>query len=888
MIRLQLPVEPGARFGPYEILSAIGAGGMGEVYRARDTRLDRTVAIKILRDTHSDLDPRFAREAKAIAALAHPHICTLFDIGNERGTDYLVMECLEGETLAARLQRGALPLDQAMKTAIEIGDALDLAHHAGIVHRDLKPSNVMLTKAGAKLLDFGLAKLVAAGPGGMTRSVTVETVSGQGTIVGTLQYMAPEQLEGRDADPRSDLFAFGAVLYEMVTGRRAFVGKSQASVIAAILESDPAPISTAQPLAPPVLDRVVSKCLAKDPEARWQTARDLVDELAWIEQGIRTPDVANANAPVGAPTFPWTTTGAVVALAFVAVTGLSVALGAFLRAGSRGKLPETSVRFSVSPPVGSGFARSPDNTFLALSPDGSQLALVATTMTGPTRIWLRPLSAFDARPVAGTEGATSVFWSPDGGSLAFFAGGKLKRADLTGNAILTLCDLPEGTGFTGTWGSDGRILFAPVRTHTILSVPAAGGAPAAEVRLNESRGERSLQWPWFFSDGRRFVYVARLQNGSRDLMLVEAGKAPHPILSVASNVEWIDPDFLVFARREGTLVAQRFDLSSGRTVGEPILIAQSVDYVFGPGRAMFTVSRNGNVAYQSQQTQRMIWIDRAGKELESVGPPGEDYHSVRFSPSGGELLFGRMQAGTGSLDLWTVDLRRGVETRLTSDAGNELGGIWLPGGRSVAFAADRGRPPPHLFRKDLVTGAEDEWLPGGEFQVADDVSPDGTTLVFSEAAGTGKWNLSLLALTGSRTRRPFLPSPFNVMSARFSPDGRFVAFGSDESGRLEVYVAPFPTGAKVRVSAGGGVSPRWSRDGRELFYMSSDGQLVVVPVRTRPSLELGTPVSLFMSGEMAKRGDYDVSPDGKRFIAVVPGAETPVAVIQHWTPDDGR
>ena len=860
---------------------------MGEVYRARDTRLDRTVAIKILRCTASDLNPRFAREAKALAALTHPHICTLFDIGREGDTDYLVMECLDGETLTARLQRGALPLDRALTTAIEIGGALDLAHHAGIVHRDLKPSNVMLTKTGAKLLDFGLAKLVTGGPGGMTTPVTVQTATVQGTIVGTLQYMAPEQLEGRDADPRSDLFAFGAVLYEMVTGRRAFVGKSQSSVIAAILEADPAPISAEQPLAPPALQRVLNKCLAKDPEARWQTARDLVDELKWIEQGIRTPDVINANASAGMRTFRWTRTGAVVALAFLAVTVVSVAL-AFLRVGSRGNLAEPSVRFSVSPPVGSGFARSPDNTFLALSSDGSQLALVATAPAGATRILLRALSAFDARPVAGTEGATSVFWSPDGRSLAFFADGKLKRVDPTGNAILTVCDLPEGSGFTGTWGSNGRILFAPGRSDAIYSVPAAGGTPAAEVRRNESRGETNVRWPSFLTDGRRFVYVARVRDGSRTLMLAEPGKAPRPIVPVASNVEWIDPDYLVFARREGTLVAQRIDLSSGRAVGEPVSIAQSVDYTYGPGRAMFTVSRNGNVAYQPQQTQRVVWTDRAGKVLESVGLPGEDYRYLRLSPDGGTLLFNRMQAGTGTFDLWTADLRRGVETRLTSDSGNDMGGVWLSGGRAVAFTADRGSPPPHLFRRDLVTGADEELIPAGPFQVPEDVSPDGTTLVFSERNERGKWNLSLLTLTGSHARAPFLPSPFNVAGARFSPDGRFVAFSADDSGRLEVYVAPFPTGAKVRLSGKGGGTPRWSRDGRELFYLSLDGDLVAVPVRTRPSLELGTPVSLFMSEEMAKWGDFDVSPDGKRFIAVVPGAEMPVAVIQHWTSDVGR
>jgi eukaryotic-like serine/threonine-protein kinase len=880
-------VQPGERLGPYEIVSAIGAGGMGEVYRARDGRLDRTVAIKTLRDAHSHLNPRFAREAKAIAALAHPNICTLFDIGHEAGTDYLVMECLDGQTLAARLERGALPLDQALKTAIEIGEALASAHRAGIVHRDLKPSNVMLTRAGAKLLDFGLAALTTTGPGGTTTPAVAETITAAGSIVGTLHYMAPEQLEGRDADPRGDLFAFGAILYEMVTGQRAFAGKSQASVIAAILENEPAPISTAQPLAPPALQRIVSKCLAKDPDARWQTARDLVDELTWIAQGLRNPDVSSHNAPIGVRTFHWTTMRAVVALALVAVIVVSVALGAYLLGRSSGNPSVTPVRFSVSPPAGSRFWRSNDNTFLALSPDGSQLALILSAPGGATRIWLRPLSAFDARPVAGTEGATSVFWSPDGRSLAFFADGKLKRVDLRGNAILTVCAV-DGSGFTGSWGSDGRILFAPVAGDSILRVPAAGGTPGAEVRRNESRGERNVRWPLFLPDGRRFVYVARLQDGSRELMLTEAGKVPRPILPVASNVEWIDPDSFVFTRRDGTLVAQRFDLSTGRIVGEPTPIAQSVDYLYGPGRAAFTVSRNGNVAYHSQQTQRLVWIDRAGTELESVGPPAEEYNRLRLSPDGAELMFGRLQAGTGGLDLWTFDLRRRVETRLTSDPGNEMSGVWLPDRRSVAFAADRGTPPPHVFRKDLVTGAEDEWVPAGRFQLVDDISPDGTTLVFSERTGSGTWNLSLLALAGSHTRRPLLPAPFNVMNARFSPDGRFVAFDSDDSGRFEVYVSPFPTGAKVRVSAGGGGSPRWRRDGRELFYLSSDGHLVAVPVRTRASLELGTPVSLFMAGEIAKRADFDVSPDGKRFIAVVPGAETPIAVIQHWTSEVGR
>ena len=854
---------------------------MGEVYRARDTRLDRTVAVKILRDTQPDLQARFAREAKAIAALAHPNICAVYDIGREASTDYLVMECLEGETLAARLHRGALPLDQALRAAIEIGSALDKAHRAGIVHRDLKPSNVMLTTAGVKLLDFGLAKFRAASQSPETKATLTETLSGDGRLIGTVPYMAPEQLEGREADARSDLFAFGAVLFEILTGRRAFAGESQASVIAAILEHDPPPISTLQPLTPPTIDRIVKKCLKKDPEDRWQTARDLVDELRWIGQDAKTSELQSG---ISAP--QRRVRAAVLVAAGVAVAAVSLALGAFFGAGPRGSLSETSARFLVLPPAGTAFARGPDSTFLALSPDGSRLALVAKGPTGETEIWLRPLSDLEARPVAGTEGATSVFWSPDGRSLAFPTGDKLKRVDLAGNAIQTVCDIPDGGGITGTWGGAGRIVFAAVSGQTILSVQASGGIPTVEVSRDESRGETGLQWPWFLPGPGRLVYVARLRDGKRMLMLIEAGKVPRPILSVASNVEWVDPDHFVFARSDGTLMAQRFDLAGGRTVGDPALVAQSVDYAFGSGRAMFTVSANGNVAYQPQQFQRMAWVDRAGKELESVGPPAE-YGPIRLSADGKDLLVSRMRPGAGTYDLWALDLRRGgVETRLTSDPGNHLGGVWMPGGRAVAFSADRGTPPPHVVRKDLATDAVDDWLPPGKFQLVNDVSPDGTTLVFSERNGSA-WDLSVLSLTGSRKRSALFQSPFHAMDGRFSPDGRFVSFTSLDSGNAEVYVAPFPVGARVRVSRNGGGKARWSRDGRELYYLSADRHLVAIPVRTRSALELGTPVSLFKA-EFAEKGggqeEFEVAPDGSRFITVVPGPRPPVAVVEHWIP----
>ena len=894
-----MPFTPGTRLGAYEVLALLGSGGMGEVYRARDTRLERVVAIKTLREDLAG-DPnrraRFEREARVVSQLNHPDICTLFDIGREGAIDYLVMEFIDGQTLAARLQRGALSIDQALQYAIAIGAALDAAHRAGVIHRDVKPANVMLTATGVKLLDFGIARTLAPastssdGAGPLESGATAaQALTEAGTFLGSGRYMAPEQLEGHDASTRSDVFAFGAVLFEMLTGRPAFAGETRASVIAAVLERDPPPVSSLRHRAPPALDRVVRKCLAKDPDARWQTVRDLVDELKWIAEGVDGLPVAVA------PSRRWRAIAA--AIAVVAVAAATVAATVFLRGSARDREPEgAQVRFWISPPNGAGFARGADTTFLALSPDGTELATVvadaaAGSGTESGRIWLRPTSALDARPVTGTDGARSVFWSPDGRSLAFFTEDKLKQIDLASETVLTVCDA-TGRRSTGTWGSDGRILFTSGTGETILSVPAAGGIPMVAVRRDESRGQSSIQWPSFLSDGQRFVYVVRLRDGSRQLMLTEADHPARPVLSLASNAEWVGAGYFVFARREGTLMAQRFDLDAGRIVGDPFLIAQSVDYAFGSGRAMFTASRNADVvAYQPQQLQRMIWLDRAGKEIAAVAQPAQDYGRLRLSPDGHDLLFSRMQVGSGSHDLWKLDLRRDVEDRLTADPGSDLGSVWLSGGRAVAFSADRASPPPHVFRKDLTTGEEEQWLPAGKFQLVDDVSPDGATLIFSELASRNHWELWFLRTGASHERSPVRRSPSTGIDARYSPDGRFVSFTSGDSGASEVYVVPVSKGATVRVSAMGGTTARWSRDGRELFYLAADGELIALPVRTRPSLVFGTPVPLFMASSIKQRRDqeeFDVAPDGQRFVAVVPSPQPAVAVVLHAVANVSR
>jgi len=871
---------------------------MGEVYRARDTRLDRTVAIKILHDTHSNLGARFAREAKAIAALSHPHICTLFDVGHEPastgsglGVDYLVMECLEGETLAARLRRGALPLDQVLKTAIEIGSALDTAHRAGIVHRDLKPSNVMLTRGGAKLLDFGLAKFrTTPNDGGVTAAIT-QSLSGVGVLTGTVPYMAPEQLEGREADARSDLFAFGAVLYEMVTGRRAFPGESQASVIAAILEHDPPPISTLQPLTPSTLDRIVKKCLAKDPEDRWQTTRDLVDGLKWIA-GATSTNVTVATPQRRQMPLTWK---AIVALAATCLLLIAAPVAIINRLRPPGSTPSggASVRFEIAPPVGAAFGNShaspglgvnAETTLFTLSPDGSRLAFLTTEPSGRRGIWLRPMSKLEPKLILGTEGADSVFWSPDSRSIAFSANGKLKRLDLAGGPAVPLCDVPGGGGLSGTWGS-GAILFA--QRGRIFRVPTTGGQPTTEVQPNASIGEISVAWPWFLPDGRRFLYLLRLPDREFRLMLADAGKPPVMVLSAMSNAQWVDPDYVVFAR-EGTLIGQRVDLASGRAVGEPFAIADSVEYTRGTSRASFSVSRTGALVYQAHPDMtQLVWFDRSGRELGSVGPQG-DYLTMRISPEGRRALIARADPRTGAYVLRVLDFERpDAETRLTSEPRSEMGGVWTRN-ESAFFSAETREGSLAIFYRDLGTGFEKRLpLPKG-LAGAEDVSPDGQ-LAFFQSTDDGP-NLWTMPVDASRAPSLLVAK---AIGARFSPDGRFVLSVSPESDRAEVFVQPLsPSSARMRVSTRGGDHPLWSPNGSEILYRSADGHIVSVPVRTSKSqtIEVGSPGTLFaIKGKWPWR-DFDMSPDG-RFLAIVPrlmAAEQSLTVVLNWTADVPR
>jgi serine/threonine protein kinase len=875
--------------GPYRIVGIMARGGMGDVYRATDVRLQRHVALKLLSHTSADDTQRierFLQEARVTAGLDHANIVKVFDVGVLDGRPYLVAELLDGETLRVRLGRGPLAEEEARRIAGEVAAGLVVAHAAGLVHRDLKPDNVFLTRSGVtKILDFGIAKLTD-GPAVADGLATLT-----GVLLGTAGYLAPEQIRGNAVDGRTDLFALGSMLFEMSTGQRAFAREHTIDTLHAILHDAPPNLLQAAGVSPD-LTAIVIRLLEKAPAARFQSAADLEWALIHIARTPAAPSVPQTSAGGLATTRPPRLRGravATIAAAAVAAIGL-VGIGIAVWSRPVSDARPIPVRFSVSPPPANRFQSDVEQTHLAFSPDGSQLAFIAGGSGGVRRIWLRPVSGVEPRPLTGTEGANSLFWSPDSRALAFFAGNKLKRLDLPDGAAVPLCDVAEGIGLTGTWGADGEILFASVEGDAIMGVSTRSATPTALITPDPSRGEVRVNWPWFLPDSRRFLYLSRLRDGSGQLTVGERGRPSRPILSAVSNAQWVDPDYLVFVR-DGILVGQRFELATARVVGEPFSIAEPIDYNYSTARAEFATSRTGNVAYQSHtDTARLTWSDRHGAMTGVVGSPG-NYQSVRLSPDGGRVLLDRTQPRIGSPDLWVLDLVRGGETRLTSEVTSEAYPVWLHDGLGVVFMADRAGPP-HLFRRNVVTGAEDELLPAGRHQRAADVSPDGKTLAFEQRTPLGNYDMLTLSLDAPGAPSVLLGSRFDEIQLRFSPDGHAVAFLYDESGRYEVYVAPFPAMTpKLRVSGGGGRFPRWNPAGWELFYLANDGRLVAVPIRTTPVLELGTPATLFAVSERASWDDFAVSPDGQRFLSISSesrGSEQPITVVLNWPAETAR
>jgi hypothetical protein len=646
----------------------------------------------------------------------------------------------------------------------------------------------------------------------------------------------------------------------------------------------------------------VRTCLAKDPEDRWQSASDLGRELSWIEaeasgsrRDLGTAVVPSSRVPSRHSRWiPW----------LAAAAASAVALGALLRPWPAREQAAHVVRFLIPPPSRGTFTSSVETTAIAVSPDGSRVAFVAVTSPGgpseaegdtaargERRIWVRSLSETEPRPLAGTDGVNSLFFSPDGRSIGFFTPGKLKRVDLDGGAPVPICDLPVGAGRSGTWGAGGDILISNVQGMSILRIASAGGDPAPLVKADSGRGEIRVNWPWFLPDGKRFLYFMRLRDKSGRIMLFEPGEPPRPILTASSNVQFVEPGYLVFAR-EGVLLAQRFDWKTGRLEGEALPVAERVTYFESSAFAAFAASAAGTVAYRTSETvSRLVWFDRAGRELGTVGPPG-DYLDLSMAPDGRKVYYDRREPGLGTLDIWSFDLERGVETRVTSTPDTEISPVELEGGKSMAFAATR-EGQPRLYKMDLVSGHEELLAPVPvAFQICQDVSPDGSTLLYIERTPETPFDIWTVPVRGTRKPTPVLRSSSGKKEVRFSPDGRFLSFDSDESGRSEVYVMPYPgPGERRRVSLDGALMPRWSRDGRELLYVSTDRHVVSVPVQTSPLLVLGAPRELFgLPGKHSWSG-FVMSPDGKRFLAIVPEAvsgEQPLTVVTNWIPGAGR
>ena len=892
-----MPLTIGTRLGPYEILSPIGAGGMGEVYKARDTRLDRTVAVKILaqqeRPSAEDRQ-RFEREARTISQLSHPHICALYDVGREGETEYLVMEYLEGQPLSDRLERGPLPLEQTLRYGVEIAEALDRAHRQGIVHRDLKPPNVMLTKEGVKLLDFGLAKAMET-PSRPTEASALPTetqslnLTQEGSILGTLPYMAPEQVEGKSADSRTDIFALGATLYEMATGRRAFAGSTRASVISAILRDEPKPVSQILPTSPPALDPIIGTCLAKEPDHRWQSAADVGLQLAALSRGGADRPPAGTRSISSSPR--WLLTLAVAG--GVAAAAL-LALYALRRPARPAAAP---IRFAVRAPPGTRFTWIPQQTLFAVSPDGRRLAFVARSADGRDFLWMRSLAEPSAVTLPGTEGASAPFWSPDSRLIAFFADGKLKKIDSSGGSPITLCEA-RGDYLSGSWGSGHSILFAAATQPFIDLVPDGGGAPRVVLKADASRKEKAIRSPSFLPDGRHFLYLASSPSEKRPyvrLANVEDDKTM-PMVSNCSRAQYVpgDPNqperggagYLLYAI-DGILLAQPFDSSKLRLVGDPIPARHEIWQHALIGAGPFSASNNGVLASRGAASPaRLVWVDRAGRETSSVAAAA-GFESVQLSPDSRRVVVSRASPRTGLKELLIGDLSRGVLTRLDLDSDSDHAQpIWSPDGARIAFSIRSPSDPRILHWLALRGSASPEpILPPGGIQRTEDWSPDGRFLLYFGArteAGSGLW---VVNLEGKPEPRKLLSGTTDPPQAQFSPDGRWIAYCSLESGRSEVYLASFPEpGERIRVSVTGGSRPRWRGDGQEIYFLSADNEMIATPVRLATGGEIGQARPLFRIDPAGWR-DYDVTRDGERFLAVVnvpvQDAEA-IAVTANW------
>jgi Tol biopolymer transport system component/tRNA A-37 threonylcarbamoyl transferase component Bud32 len=866
-----MPLASGARLGPYEIVSPIGAGGMGEVYRARDTRLDRTVAIKILPAAlarNAQLKLRFEREARAISSLAHPHICTLHDVGFDAGIDFIVMEHLEGETLADRIARGVLPVEEALRYAIEIADALDKAHRHGIVHRDLKPANVMLTRGGAKLLDFGLARSIETeaisadsatimAPGTRDKPLTSE-----GTIVGTFQYMAPEQLDGRPADARTDIFAFGALLHEMLTGRRAFDGKSRASVIAAIIAAEPQPVSVLRPVTPRDLDRVVSICLRKEPDERWQSAWDLKLELESLLAG-------SAEAGQKMRARRGSLAGWIAAAAVLLGAG---ALAVWDWRANHG--PEPATVLEIAPPPGHRF-NSVDGP-VVISPDGSQF-LLGVAGGNADGLHVRSLDSNEFRPLRGAETGYDAFWSPDGREVGFFANGKLRRINVTTGALATIASVTDGRG--ATWGPDGSILYTPSAHSPIHRVSANGGSATPVTTLDVSRKETGHWRPSFLPDGKRFLFMALSAEPDNSGVYLASldSKERHRVLNLPGPAFFADGHLFYYNRDHVYAIA--FDPDTAKTSGEAELVATNIAFAGQFAVAGVSVARNGTLAWNSLGDVPSSTLSKIDLQTGTAEPLSAAGVNLDISADGNFLAYMSSAEENRNNDLWIHDLRRNVSSRATFDPKDEGGPVWSPDGRTLAYSVSTQRGV-EVWTRNM--NGSDAKLLLGPFEFGMEIvdwSPDGKTLIGELGSVENRTDLVTIDVA-TRRITPVSALPFHEASGRFSPGGRWIAYTSEETGSVEIYVQPFPLdGTKAQVTNGGGQSPRWA--GNTLLYLGSDQSLMATEVnRVDGAFSLSAPRRITPVGTP----DYDVLPDGRSIVASRRDSPhpSPVVVKSHW------
>ncbi|PYR90281.1 MAG: hypothetical protein DMF84_20390 [Acidobacteria bacterium] len=872
-------LTPGTRVGPYEIVSAIGAGGMGEVYCARETRLQRNVAIKVL-PAEFATDPercaRFEREAQILASLHHPHIASIFRLEESHGLRAIVMELVEGPTLAQRIAEGPVAVPDALSIALQIAQALGAAHERGIVHRDLKPSNIKIAEDGTvKVLDFGLAKTLSrSGPLEGTQSQTVSAVGTRaGVILGTVAYMSPEQARGEAVDKRTDIWAFGCVLYESLTGRKTFPGATPYDVVAAILTREP-DWTALPPGTPPSARRVLRRTLEKDPKRRLRDIGDVRHDLE---------DVAIEPEPLR-PVFNhrWHRL-AIAGLLLIGAALIAIWIAWFGRQASR-DAPET--RFEIQTPT------TTDPASFAISPDGRQLAFVANR-NGVPQLCVRPLADTVSRWLPGTERAMFPFWAPDGQAIGFFAEAKLKRVDLAGGPPR---DLANATGWGGTWNALGDIVYAPLAGGPLMRVDANGGAARPVTRLVSSIGEINHCWPQFLPDGRRFIFmvVGPPERQGVYVASLDGGEASRLIESESPAL--FAPPATLLLRRQATLVALPFDVTRARVTGEATIVAQSLGGASVPFRGAVAVSANNVLVFRAaggEPRQRLVWVGRTGSVQGSAGPLDPVWPArPELAPDGRRVA---LERGIGNLDIWVIDTVTGVQSRLTFNPRIDWAPVWSPDARRIVFVSDRSGPMQFFEKPSNGSGVERSLFSPEIPTMPLAFSPDGQLLLYAAKDPKTGVDLRALPLVGATEPIPVVQTPADEASGQFSPDGRWIAYQSNESGQVQIYVERFPTrGGKWQISAGQGEQPRWRHDGKELFYLRADGYLMAVAIdfQSEGELTAATPVPLFLTrinttvggAPWYARPQYAVAPDGRFLVNEVHEAESmpPITIVLNW------